>query len=123
MGYRFAADATVALHAAFIVFVACGGLLACRWRRVAWLHVPAAAWGAFVEATGGRCPLTPLEVHFRLAAGVAGYDGGFIERYLAPVLYPAGLTRSSQLVLAAAVIAVNAAIYAAILRRARRQQP
>ena len=31
--------------AAFIVFVAVGGLMAWRWPRLLWLHVPAVAWG------------------------------------------------------------------------------
>ena len=117
MGYRLAADAVVLAHGAFILFAVLGGLLALRWRWLALLHLPAAAWAVFIEATGRICPLTPLEVSLRIAAGDAGYDGGFIEHYLIPIIYPAGLTRGVQLALAALVLAVNLAVYAAVLRR------
>jgi hypothetical protein len=55
------ADLLVALHLAFVVFVVAGGLLVLRWPRLAWVHVPAAVWGALVEVTGWICPLTPVE--------------------------------------------------------------
>jgi len=85
---RFAADLIVILHFAFIVFVGLGALLSLRWPRAAWLQVPAAAWGAAIEFRHGVCPLTPLEQRLRLAAGDAGYSGGFIEHYLLPIIYP-----------------------------------
>jgi hypothetical protein len=110
--YRVAADLLVVVHLLFVLFVATGGLLVLRWRPVAWLHVPAAAWGAFVELTGRICPLTPLENHFRALAGLETYSGTFIDRHLVPVLYPDGLTAETQLVLGIAVIVGNAALYA-----------
>lgn len=119
MGYRLAADAVVLAHGAFILFVVFGGLLALRWRWTALLHAPAAAWGVLVEAAGWMCPLTPLEVGLRIAAGEAGYGGGFVAHYLLPAIYPAGLTRSIQFALAAFVLAVNAAVYAAVLLQNR----
>ena len=123
MGYRLAADAVVLAHGAFILFAVFGGLLALRWRWLPLLHLPAAAWAVFIEATGRICPLTPLEVSLRIAAGDAGYDGGFVEHYLIPIIYPAGLTRGVQLALAALVLAVNLAVYAAVLRRSFRPPP
>lgn len=123
MGYRLAADAVVLAHGAFILFAVLGGLLALRWRWLALLHLPAAAWAVFIEATGRICPLTPLEVSLRIAAGDAGYDGGFVEYYLIPIIYPAGLTRGVQFALAALVLAVNLAVYAAVLRRSLRPPP
>jgi len=111
------ADALVVAHAAFIVFVVAGGLLLLRWPRVAWLHLPAAAWGVVVEWTGWICPLTPLENALRRAAGEAGYAGSFVERYLLPLIYPAGLTPRVQFVLGAVVLVANAAIYAMWLKR------
>ena len=119
MGYRILADVVVGIHALFVAFVMLGGLLALRRPWVAALHLPAAVWGALIELRGWICPLTPLEKSLRAAAGEAGYQGGFIEHYLLPVLYPAGLTRNVQLVLGAAVIVVNVAIYAVVLQRAR----
>ena len=104
-------DTLVLLHLAFILFVAFGGFLVLRWPKTAWVHVPAAIWGAMIELAGWICPLTPLENKLRLASGTSGYSGGFIDHYVMPVVYPAGLTHSVQLVLGAAVIAINAVIY------------
>lgn len=111
------ADAVVVVHALFVLFVAGGGFAALRWRRVAWLHVPAAVWGALIELFGWVCPLTPLENWLRARAGGAGYEGGFIEQYLLPALYPGGLTREIQVALGVLVVVVNGAIYAWLLSR------
>ena len=120
MAYRLLADATVALHAAFIVFVVAGGLLVSRNARWALLHLPAVAWVAWLEFTGAICPLTPLENHFRRMAGASGYAGGFVERYLIPVVDPAGLTAQAQQWLGALVVAVNLAVYAWVAARRSR---
>lgn len=121
MPYRLAADALVVLHLAFVLFVIGGGLLALRDRRFAWLHLPAAAWGAGIELAGGVCPLTPVENHLRRLGGEAGYAGGFVEHYLLPALYPSGLTRRVEIVLGIAVLVGNALIYWRVIRRARRR--
>jgi hypothetical protein len=115
--YRLLADAVVAVHFAFVLFVVLGGVAALRWRWVAWLHLPAAAWGAAIELTGWICPLTPLENLLRRRAGQAGYGGGFIEEYLVPVLYPAGLTPAIQIGLGVAVLVINGVVYAVYFRR------
>ncbi|WP_405232838.1 DUF2784 domain-containing protein [Lentisalinibacter salinarum] len=119
MAANLAADAVLLLHAAFIVFVVAGGLIALRWPLAAAVHLPCAVWGAAIEFTGGICPLTPLEQRLRAAAGEAGYSGGFIEHYVVPLIYPAGLTPTVQLVLGSAVILVNLAVYGFVLRRRR----
>jgi hypothetical protein len=121
--YTLLADLIVGLHLLFVAFVVLGGLLVLRWPRVAWVHLPAAVWGAVIEFTGGVCPLTPLEQALRRRAGQAGYHGGFVEHYLLPVLYPAGLTRNVQVVLGAVVIAANVTVYALALRRRRSSPP
>ena len=120
MAYRWLADLILLLHFAFVLFVVLGGLLVLRWPRLAWVHLPAAMWGATIEFTGWICPLTPLEVALRRTEGGAGYEGGFIEHYITAVLYPAGLTRNTQFALGLAVMALNAALYLALARRARR---
>ncbi|MCJ1887758.1 DUF2784 domain-containing protein [Pseudomonas sp. LA21] len=114
---RLAADAVVLLHLGFILFVLLGGLLVLRWPRLAWLHLPAAAWGMAVEFLHLYCPLTPLENHFRQAAGDLGYDGGFIEHYLIPLIYPAGLTEAIQIGLGLVVLAINLPPYLLLARR------
>ncbi len=123
MIHRLLADATVGLHLLFIAFVAAGGLLVLRRPRVAWVHLPCAVYGALVELFGWICPLTPLENRLRRLGGEAGYPGGFVERYLLPIVYPQPFPRWLSLALGAAVIAVNAAVYAAVLARARRGPP
>lgn len=115
------ADAVLVLHLGFLVFVVLGGLLVLRRPWVAWLHLPAAAWGAWIEFAGSVCPLTPLENHLRRAGGEAGYTGGFIDHYLVPVLYPPGLTRTHQIVLGCGVLIVNGVAYLLVLRRRRRR--
>ena len=120
MAYALMADAVLVVHLAFVVFVVAGGLLVARFKRLLLPHLAAAAWGVFIAASGGVCPLTPLENWFLLRAGQAGYESGFLEHYLAPVIYPEGLTRGVQWALAATVIVVNAAVYGFWVGRRRR---
>jgi hypothetical protein len=87
------ADLVVILHGVFV------------------LHIPAVLWAGFIEATGGICPLTPLENRLRALGGAAAYQGGFIDRYLIPALYPSDLTREIQIVLGIFVILFNMGIY------------
>lgn len=121
MSDRLLADAVVVLHLLFIAFALLGGALVLRWPCLAWLHLPAAAWAAYIEFSGTICPLTPLENALRRRAGVAGYEGGFVEHYVIPVIYPAGLTPRVQLAIGVAVVAINAAFYFAAWRRRRRR--
>ncbi|MFQ6045183.1 MAG: DUF2784 domain-containing protein [Gemmatimonadales bacterium] len=116
---RVAADLLVVVHLGFVIFVVVGGFMAWRWRRLAWLHVPAALWGALIEFMGWTCPLTPWEVLLRRAAGQTGYEGGFIEHYLIPVIYPEQLTRPMQLALGGLVVLLNCVAYFVYFRRKR----
>ena len=120
MLYRALADAVVLGHALFVGFVVGGGALVWRWPRLAWAHVPCAVWGIAIEYGGWICPLTPLEVWLRGRAGLAGYTGSFVEHYVIPTLYPAGLLRSVQIVLGTLVLGLNAAVYVVLVRRALR---
>ena len=115
------ADALVLLHLLFVVFVMTGGFLLVRWPRLLWLHLPAAAWGAFIEFSGGICPLTPLENSLRVLGGGSAYSGDFVERYLLPLLYPAQLTPALQQVLGALVVGVNLLAYALAYRAWQRR--
>lgn len=117
---RILADGIVILHFGFILFVGCGGFLLLRWKSAACLHLPAVLWAAAIEFRHGICPLTPLEQGLRRTAGLAGYSGSFIEHYLLPIIYPAGLDERIQHVLGALVVVVNLAVYGWVLFRRRR---
>ncbi len=119
MLYRTLADLVLVLHLAFIFFVVAGGLLALRWRWAPLVHLPAALWGVFIELSGGICPLTPIENALRRAEGTSGYSGGFIEHYVVPIIYPAGLLPSIQLLLAALVVLANTLVYFFVWRSLR----
>ncbi len=113
------ADAVLVLHFAFILFAVFGGLLVLRHPRLAWLHLPAAAWAVLIEFGGWICPLTPLEVWLRRRGGAAGFEGGFIDHYLGALVYPDGLTRGTQVLLGVLLLAFNIAIYLRVWARRR----
>jgi hypothetical protein len=117
MLYRVFADLVVVVHLAFVLFAVLGGLLVLRWKRCAWLHVPAVVWAALIEFAGWVCPLTPLEIWLREKGGAIAYRSGFVEHYILPLLYPAVLTRRLQIVLGLFVLGVNLGIYGWILHR------
>lgn len=127
MIYRALADFVVLIHMAFVLFASLGGFLIFKWRRVAWLHIPAALWATIIEFAGWKCPLTPLENWLRRLGGEAGYQTSFIERYLLPTIYPAPFSRSLHIALGLLVLGVNLTIYwfaiyrPAIYRRTRRR--
>lgn len=116
-----AADFVVLLHFAFILFVVFGAFLVIKWKRLAWLHLPAAMWGALIEFAGWICPLTPLENMLRRAGGERVYSMGFVEHYVLPLIYPAALTRDIQVALGLGVVAINTLVYAALLVYRARQ--
>jgi len=109
--WRLAADAVLVLHLSFVVFVVLGGVLTWRWPRLALVHLPVAVYGVVIQLVGFRCPLTPLEKALRRRAGDEGYDEGFVEHYIVPVLYPGEFTAGVKLVLALLVLGVNVAVY------------
>lgn len=119
MLHRSLADLIALLHFFFVAFVLLGGLLVLRWPSLAWIHLPAAVWGVLIEFAGWICPLTPIENALRRRSGQEGYAGGFIEHYLLPLIYPAGLTRGVQITLGLVVLIVNGLIYWRLFTRLR----
>lgn len=117
VGWRLAADVVVVIHAAFIAFVVAGGLLALRWRWIPWIHLPVALYGVVIQLVGFTCPLTPVEKALRRRAGTGGYEGGFVERYVVPVVYPGEFTTGVQILLAALVLIANAVVYGIVWLR------
>ncbi|HCJ29286.1 MAG TPA: DUF2784 domain-containing protein, partial [Pseudomonas sp.] len=121
MLYRLAADAVLIVHLGFIVFVLLGGLLVACKRGLLLLHLPAVAWGIFVELTGRLCPLTHWENQLRYMAGDAGYETSFVEQYLLPLIYPTWLSVPVQYLLAAVVVLANLLVYGWLVSRWRRK--
>ena len=115
--YAGLAAFVVVVHVAFVAFALAGAVLVLRRPLLAWLHLPAVAWAAFIEFSGGICPLTPLENMFRSRAGLDLYSGDFVARYIFPVLYPEGLTRGAQIAIGLTVLVVNVVAYGVLLRR------
>jgi hypothetical protein len=115
------ADAVLLLHLVFVLFVLFGGLLALKWPKAIWLHLPAAIWGTFVEFSGWVCPLTPLEIRLREQGGASGYADDFIGHYLQALLYPESLSRNTQFIFGTVALLVNGAIYFRLWRSGRRQ--
>jgi hypothetical protein len=89
--YAGLADLVLAVHLAFIVFVAIGAFVVWRWPRIRWAHLVAVAYAAAIVTVGFDCPLTGLEKHLRRLAGGPVYDGGFVNHYLTNVIYPGRL--------------------------------
>ena len=121
MPYLLLADAVLLLHLAFIAFVVAGALAVRRWPHLAWLHLPALAWGAYAVIAGAICPLTPLENALRAAGGGSAYSPSFIEHYLLPLVYPDAVQgdtgRALQVALGVGVVILNGALYWLIARR------
>jgi uncharacterized membrane protein YhhN len=111
MLYGLVADLVVIVHLGFILFVAVGGLLAWRWPRLYWAHVPAVVYAAAIVTIGFDCPLTPLEKYFRRLAGQHAYTGGFVNHYLANVVYPGRLTSLLRAIAAACIVVAYAGLF------------
>lgn len=122
MLYRLAADVIVLLHLAYIAFAVLGGFLVLRWWRLAWLHLPAAVWAAYVELYLRYCPLTPLENRLRAQGGLGTYDTGFIAHYITPVIYPPGITPGIQTALGVLLVTSYIVLYTVAWRLHRRRE-
>jgi len=118
MLFRVLADFVMAFHFGFVLFVVLGGFLALKWKRLAWIHVPAFLWAALIEFAGWICPLTYLETWLIEQSGAHGFQEGFIEHYLFPLIYPQELTRSLQVTLGVFVLSINIIIYGLLILRA-----
>lgn len=86
------ADLVMTLHFGFLVLLALGSIVAWRWERLLWLHLPCVGWAFCSLVARAECPLTDLEKDLRRRAGESVYRGGFIDRYVDGVLYPVALS-------------------------------
>ena len=104
MGYATLADAAVVVHFGFLAFLVGGGLVALRWRRVAWAHLASVAWSVGILTVGQRCPLTAVERWATIRAGNPASSEGFIDRYVEDVVYPGSLTGPVRAAVAVVVV-------------------
>lgn len=120
MRARVLGNFVLGIHFAFVAFSILGGFLVLWKRWIAWLHAPSVLWSSFVNLFSRVCPLTPLENRFRHLAGQAGYEGGFIEYYIAPLVYPGGMPRRMELIAGYSILIWNALVYALVIVLSRR---
>ena len=115
--YELAADLTLIVHFAFIIFVVFGALLFFVSTKIIYVHVPALIWGIYIELTHSICPLTHLENWFLQKADLKTYSEGFIQNYLVPIVYPKNLTEDSQIYFAIVTVVINSIIYGFIINK------
>ena len=118
--YELAADLTLIVHFAFILFVVFGALLFFVSAKIVFIHIPAFIWGSYIELTNSICPLTYLENWFLHKANLTAYSEGFIQNYLMPIVYPMSLTKNLQIYLGIALIVVNIIIYGFIFNKLKK---
>ena len=118
--YELAANLTLIVHFAFILFVVFGALLFFASAKIIFIHIPALIWGSYIELTNSICPLTYLENWFLNKANLTTYSEGFIQNYLVPIVYPMNLTKDLQIYLGSALIVINIVIYAIIYNKMKK---
>lgn len=111
---RIAPEAVLAIHFVWVLFAVLGGFLGFADLRWLWVHAPVVIWSAVVNFAGWTCPLTPLEKELRRRASMSGYEGGFVEHYIAPLVYPGGMPRRMELTAGISITVWNALVYGAI---------
>lgn len=121
MIFKILADLVLVLHFCFILFVLFGASLVFKYPRVIWFHLPIAAYGMLISFFRWVCPLTPLENTFRALAGEQGYETGFIEHYLLPLIYPGDLTSSIAITMGLFVLTLNGLLYGVLFYRNKKQ--
>ena len=118
--YELAADFSLIVHFAFITFVVFGGLLFFVLTKIIYVHPPALFWGIYMELTHSICPLTYLENWFLQKADLKTYSEGFIQSYLAPIVYPKNLTEDLQIYFAIFLVVINSIIYGFIINKIKK---
>ena len=89
MWYRLVADAAMVMHFAFLAYLVLGGFLAWVWPRTIWVHLATVLYGLLNVLIGWPCSLTHVESWGRERAGDAVLPAtGFIDHYIAKVVYP-----------------------------------
>ena len=118
--YELAANLTLIVHFAFILFVIFGALLFFITTKIIFIHIPAFIWGSYIEFTHSICPLTYLENWFLHKASLTTYSEGFIQNYLVPIVYPINLTKDLQIYIGIALIIINIFFYVFIFNKLKK---
>lgn len=117
--FEIFATLTLLLHFSFILFVIFGALLILKFSKIIYFHIPAVAWGVYIELSHSICPLTHLENYFLKKAGKDQYSIDFIENYVFKIIYPPALNYEIQTYLGVILIFVNLVIYYYIVKKSR----
>ena len=117
--FEIFATLALLLHFSFILFAIFGALLILKFKKIIYLHIPAVAWGAYIELSHSICPLTHLENFFLKKAGKDQYSVDFIENYIFKIIYPPALNYEIQTYLGVILIFVNLLIYYYIVKKIR----
>ena len=115
--FEIFATLALLLHFSFILFVIFGAILILKFKKVIYVHIPAVAWGAYIELSHSICPLTHLENYFLKKAGKDQYSVDFIENYIFKIIYPPALNYEIQTYLGVILIFVNLLIYYYIVKK------
>ena len=112
--YEFLAKTVLLIHLLFIFFVVVGAFSYFIKPKFLYLHLPALAWGIYIQFTNSICPLTYIENWLLIKGKASFYDGGFIENYIMRVVYPLGIDANIQITLGLILLIINLSIYALI---------
>lgn len=115
--FEIFATLVLLLHFSFILFVIFGAVLILKFKQIIYVHIPAVAWGAYIELSYSICPLTHLENYFLKKAGKDQYSVDFIENYIFKIIYPPALNYEIQTYLGVILIFVNLLIYYYIVKK------
>lgn len=113
--WSWLADAVVAFHLFWIVFLILGALPGYFYAWVKWTHVAALSFSVAMQLFHWTCPLTLLEQALRRAAGTS-YAGSFIGHYSERLVY-APISPVWILTGTLVVVAVSAWVYLIAARR------
>ena len=116
-----AANLTLIVHFAFILFVVFGSLLFFVAKKIIFIHIPALIWGSYIELTHSICPLTYLENWFLHKANLTAYSEGFIQNYLVSIVYPTNLSKDVQIYLGIGLIVVNMIFYGFLINKIKKK--
>ena len=119
--YELAANLTLIIHFAFILFAVFGALLLLVSIKIVFIHIPSLIWASYIELTHFVCPLTYLENWFLNKEKLETYSEGFIQNYLVPIVYPTNLSKELQIYFGLTLIVINIIIYGLIISKLKKK--